>query len=93
MNNSYKRRTAASMVKEISSALTSAKEENASSSVIQALETQLLDCVIVCSSKTKCNRDNYSNDEEEMELAPSTGGDAEECPGRAGLTGAVVGEA
>jgi len=81
------------MVKELSSALTSAKEANASSSVVQPLETQLLDCVNDCSSKPKRHRDTYSNDEDEMNLAPSTSGDAETGPGRESMTGAVVGGA
>jgi len=69
MARSSKRRTAAIMVKELSSALASAKEAHASAVVIQAHERQLMDCVEDCATDPKRARGD-SSDDDEVDAAP-----------------------
>jgi len=91
MAHSSKRRTAAIMVKELSGALASAKQANASPAVIQALENQLLDCVADCSAKPKRARGDgsESDDGTDVALAGRSGAEEDVRAGRA--VGGVVG--
>jgi len=73
---SSERHTVAIMVKELSSALASAKEAHASAVVVQALERQLMDFVEDCATDPKRAR-GYSSDNDDLDAGPLACGDRE----------------